>query len=269
MEGFAMPYGLKHLAGLGVVALGLAMVPSAASANVCVGDCGVLGANGVVTAPPIGGQYRYVTTAGPDGGGNIPGFAVAEATNGSNFTTSSFEALAGSTLEFYFNYVTSDGSQFSDFAWAALNGGGGSLTLFTARTTPSGDTVPGFGLPGLAPGVTLTPGSTPIIPGGPVWSPLGGDSGACFAAGCGYTGWIKSTFTITDAGFYTLQFGVSNALDGDFQSGLAFAGLVIDGAPIDPTPGIPEPASWAMLITGFGMVGFAARRRRRQTAVTA
>lgn len=31
--------------------------------------------------------------------------------------------------------------------------------------------------------------------------------------------------------------------------------------------GVPEPASWAMLITGFGMVGFAARRRR--TAVTA
>ena len=27
-------------------------------------------------------------------------------------------------------------------------------------------------------------------------------------------------------------------------------------------PGIPEPATWAMMISGFGMVGFAARRRR-------
>jgi len=27
------------------------------------------------------------------------------------------------------------------------------------------------------------------------------------------------------------------------------------------TAGIPEPASWAMPIAGFGMVGFAARRR--------
>ena len=28
------------------------------------------------------------------------------------------------------------------------------------------------------------------------------------------------------------------------------------------TPVIPEPATWAMMITGFGLVGFAARRRR-------
>ena len=32
-------------------------------------------------------------------------------------------------------------------------------------------------------------------------------------------------------------------------------------------PGIPEPGTWAMLIAGFGMVGFAARRRR--TAIAA
>ena len=33
------------------------------------------------------------------------------------------------------------------------------------------------------------------------------------------------------------------------------------------TPGIPEPATWAMLIAGFGLVGVASRRRR--TAVSA
>ena len=31
---------------------------------------------------------------------------------------------------------------------------------------------------------------------------------------------------------------------------------------IPPVPGVPEPASWAMLIAGFGLVGMAARRRR-------
>ncbi len=33
-------------------------------------------------------------------------------------------------------------------------------------------------------------------------------------------------------------------------------------------PGVPEPATWAMMIAGFGLVG-AAARRRRQTAVSA
>jgi hypothetical protein len=45
-------------------------------------------------------------------------------------------------------------------------------------------------------------------------------------------------------------------------------------APLTPTPNVmppasvPEPASWAMLVIGFGLVGSAARRRsmRRQTA---
>ncbi len=34
-------------------------------------------------------------------------------------------------------------------------------------------------------------------------------------------------------------------------------------------PGVPEPATWAMLITGFGLVGFAARRRRDTSSVSA
>jgi hypothetical protein len=32
---------------------------------------------------------------------------------------------------------------------------------------------------------------------------------------------------------------------------------------------VPEPASWAMLIGGFGLTGAAMRRRRRVTAVLA
>jgi hypothetical protein len=30
---------------------------------------------------------------------------------------------------------------------------------------------------------------------------------------------------------------------------------------------VPEPASWALLIAGFGLVGAAARRRRQQTVL--
>ena len=31
----------------------------------------------------------------------------------------------------------------------------------------------------------------------------------------------------------------------------------------DPTPGVPEPASWAMMLGGFGLVGGALRSRRK------
>lgn len=42
----------------------------------------------------------------------------------------------------------------------------------------------------------------------------------------------------------------------------AFAGLWSNSV-------VPEPATWALLITGFGLVGVAARRRRPLTAVSA
>jgi hypothetical protein len=237
----------------------------AMAAPITVGNSGVAGPNGVVTAPPADGpNYRYVSTfGGVAGAGQIAG---AGGTTGSSYTTDVFTANSGSILTFYFNYVTSDGAGFSDYAWSALlDSSGASVVdyIFSARTTPTGNTVPGFGLPGL--NATLSPSSTPIIPGGPVWAQLGGSSGDCFAAGCGYTGWIQATYTIATAGNYRIGFGVTNSIDGAFQSGMAFTSSIVDGEVIDPTPAIPEPSTWAMLIAGFGLVGAAARRRRLET----
>jgi PEP-CTERM motif len=238
----------------------LLAVAAGANAQVTVGNSGMLGPDGVVTASPGGAMYRYVSTLGGIAGvGQLPG---AGGTNGSTFTSANFSADVGDTLKFYFNYVTSDGAGFSDYAWANLIGPT-TITLFSARTTPAGNTVPGFGLPPLI--ATLTPVTTPIIGGGPVFSPLGGFSGRCYAAGCGYTGWIKAEYTFATAGTYQLRFGVTNAIDNIWDSALAWNGAVIDGRVIDP---IPEPQTWAMLIVGFGLVG-AAARRRRQAAVAA
>ncbi len=255
--------GISRLLAGSVLALGIA---SGAQAQ-CVGNCGISGANGDITASPLGGNYNWVSTDGGVAGGGSLG--LGSETSGSRTNTASFSANAGSVLTFYFNYATSDGAGFADYAWSQLQTGGGAnvATLFTARTTPGGNTVPGFGLaPPLA---TLIPTSTPILlgsgtNGGPVWAPLGGNSGQCFALGCGYTGWIQATYTIADAGNYRLAFGVTNWSDNAFDSGLAYAGVFVDGNPVNP--GVPEPSSWAMLIAGFGLVGAASRRRRTAIA---
>jgi hypothetical protein len=50
---------------------------------------------------------------------------------------------------------------------------------------------------------------------------------------------------------------------------LGKSSLALDGGVLPPpTPGVPEPTTWAMLIAGFGLVG-AVARRRRQVAVAA
>lgn len=44
---------------------------------------------------------------------------------------------------------------------------------------------------------------------------------------------------------------------------LGKSALSTDGSVVPPpTSGVPEPAAWAMMISGFGLVGAAARRRR-------
>lgn len=50
-------------------------------------------------------------------------------------------------------------------------------------------------------------------------------------------------------------------------SHLAFFGGIDPN--FDPDGGVPEPATWAMLLSGFGMIGFAARRRRGLANVSA
>lgn len=77
----------------------------------------------------------------------------------------------------------------------------------------------------------------------------------------GASGWRGFSFTAPTAGTYTLQLGVRNNLDNGFSS---FA--VLDDV---STSAVPEPATWAMMLAGFGAVGFALRRRAKvRTAVS-
>ncbi len=217
----------------------------------CEGNCGTAVADGVVTAPPGGAEYRYVTSSGATTG---LGFGLGDEQNGSRALLS-FSAQAGDRLEYAFNYVTTDGGDFTDYAWARLLDG--ALTpvamLFTARTAASGDSVPGYALPTIDPGVIQTPSTAAIIPGAPTWSPLGGWSGTCSDVGCGYTGWNAMSYTFSSAGSYVLEVGVVNWSDNNYDSGLAFSGTLVP---------VPEPETYAMMLAGLGLLACVAHRRK-------
>jgi hypothetical protein len=81
------------------------------------------------------------------------------------------------------------------------------------------------------------------------------------AANVGQLGY--GVFVPTRAGPYqsnVIYFGYDDQAsnpDGDYDDFIVRATVT----------GVPEPATWAMLIAGFGLVGFAARRRRETASV--
>jgi hypothetical protein len=246
------------------------LMAGTASAATCVGTCGILGADGDIATPPNGSTYRYVTTnGGLSGAGQI---SSVGGTNGSEYSTSAFTASAGDSLEFFFNYITSDGSGFADYGWAELRDSAAAHVawLFTGRTQPTGNISPGFGLP--ANDSVLTPATSPIIDGASNWSPLGSSSGQCYLGvnnGCGNTGWIKSLFTIANAGTYSLVFGTTNWSDTAFDSGLAFNGIKLDGVIIDPVGQVPVPAALPLFASALAGAGWLSRKRRKNKIAAA
>lgn len=269
--------------------LAVSLAAQEASAASCIGSCGSLGANGDVIAPPSGATYGWISTAGGvDGAGQIAGLP-AGSTDGSSFMTSAFSATAGQTLQYYFNFISSDGQfqpdqfVYEDYASVQLvDATTGNLVamLFNARAEPTGLIVPGQGLPAIDPGVQLKPPSSGMAagagtlgnqPGGPVWDPLGtgpdGFSGWCWGPGCGLSGWIQTDYTVSTDGNYKLVFGVSNWGDTVYDTGLAFSGIKIGDIEIEDS--VPEPATWAMMLVGMFGLGAALRRRQRRAALAA
>lgn len=104
----------------GIIGFALfALASQSAMATICTGTCGTLGANGVVTAPTGTTTYNYVTTEGSNSF-NVSPFPSNINTNvdtngstfGSTLVSNSFQASSGDSLNFNFNYVTSDGKGY-------------------------------------------------------------------------------------------------------------------------------------------------------------
>jgi hypothetical protein len=81
-------------------------------------------------------------------------------------------------------------------------------------------------------------------------------SGQPLAGGSPYKTY-RYAFTPLGAGTLNLQFATSSYDN---------IGPILDNVLVTQGGAVPEPATWAMLIAGFGLVGFAARRRRALSA---
>jgi hypothetical protein len=77
---------------------------------------------------------------------------------------------------------------------------------------------------------------------------------------------LPTSFTPKDTGHIDLTFtanGVNYAGFADVSGGAQLEAITYDVA------SVPEPASWALMIGGFGLAGAALRRQRRQAALNA
>ncbi len=277
----------------GLAAMVLAPVAQAAVLSLdgttwaATGATGLIAGDSTVTTSPTGNaRFGYVSTAGgvsgvsplllkTDGKGN------EAANNGSTVVSSVFSAQANDTLSLNFNYISTDGRGYEDYAWARLVTAGTNTTaawLFTARSTNSarGNVVPGDvlkrqqdnSLPDELNAVLNDGASIGFNVSSTVWDPLGASSGFCWDAAntCGPSGWIHSDYTFTGAGNFVLEFGVVNWGDEVFDSALAFDFFGLDqarfpDAATPPSSTVPAPASSALALLGLGLMGGLRRKR--------
>jgi hypothetical protein len=76
--------------------------------------------------------------------------------------------------------------------------------------------------------------------------------------------WFSGNYSIIDYALGAGSYSVS--ITGDGAGGLP-AGLYVQV--LEDGGAVPEPASWALMMGGFGLVGFAARRRGTMPSVSA
>ncbi len=243
----------------------------------CTGNCGTASATGTMATSLGFADYGFLSTNTthlltattslnlPEKEVNLGGGVkkVLEETNGSLMVSSNFAASQGQQLRVNFNYITTDADEFGDYAWAKIVNAStnASTFLFTARSTTQGNSVipGGNDMPAIGADLSGTPDVNDTKPD---WGPLGDSNNTCFNSltnnGCGFTGWLTSTYTFANSGDYRLEFGVTNWGDTRFNSGLAFqfAGMT------SPTP---EPSTFLLMSAALALFGVNASRRRKRT----
>jgi hypothetical protein len=188
-----------------------------------------------------------------------PALAQSANVNGTTLTsgqstTISFGGPAGSTASadlFLTLTGANTGTGVYDFSYTFTNTNASvsNLVDFGFTTTPTLLNVTGTGM-----GFVLDPTN---FPGGFTVNACAFSGNNCDAAD-GQADLFSGTFELTFAG------GTSSATLGGFVDRYAslsqLGGISGEGTPVG---GVPEPATWAMMLLGFGGIGMAMRRSRR------
>lgn len=88
---------------------------------------------------------------------------------------------------------------------------------------------------------------------------MGSDSGQCYDSGCGHSGWVQSSYTISEAGSYRLAVGTVNWSDTSYNSGLPLDRVTVNNVAV--LSDVPKPSTMALAALGFVGVITGARRR--------
>lgn len=163
--------------------------------------------------------------------------------------------VAGTNARTYYNGAYLQDGPLSRIVNATGTDFGGTNATTTFRTTFS---LAGFDFANATiSGQTLSDNSLSILLNGNLLSSA--------------TGFTSLTPFGTSAQFFTgglntLDFVLFNA---EGPTAFQVSGLTVTAAALDVLPGVPEPATWAMLVIGFGMVGATMRGRKPALTVAA
>lgn len=69
---------------------------------------------------------------------------------------------------------------------------------------------------------------------------------------------VSQSYEVSSGGYYA-NYGDTSAYVQDWAVGAQYTNYAFL---IDPVQGVPEPATWAMMLLGFGAIGFSMRRRK-------
>lgn len=220
--------------------------------------------------------------------------------NGSNatfYTTSTASATSAGVTRVSFSYTQDALAPFAQnlFADLLING-----TVTNTNATINGMDIVQSNITGTfslilanLPGNTITVGNNPtfgagtnLISGDFSNVTLSGRRNLTLLGGTGSgTNFTSGVLSFDQGSSFEVLLGISSITPGVNATNAANAvtgapnkalrsfrgriGATFSSDPAAITPSVPEPASWMLMIAGFGMVGVSARRRSRQSSVVA